>query len=171
MKKLCQSIPELAQKRYPQQVHRAQFVCQVFTKVFTLFGTCHQVYDSGSQLSVNCFGRTLFIHTEADIDRFMAFYRDSFPRATITPKLHMLEDHVVPFLSEWGVGLGFLGEHGAESIHARFNALRRNFVKIPNPTKRLHAIMHEHLLQVCPNNLDLMPEKAKRVFKNPRNKD
>lgn len=42
----------------------------------------------------------------------------SLMHATITPKLHMLEDHVIPFLTKWGVGLGFLGEHGAESIHA-----------------------------------------------------
>lgn len=60
----------------------------------------------------------LLIFTEVDIDKFLSLYRDSFPHATITPKLHMLEDHVIPFLTKWGVGLGFLGEHGAESIHA-----------------------------------------------------
>ncbi len=74
-----------------------------------------------------------------------------------------------PRLKKWGVGLGFLGEHGAESIHARFNTLRRTFAKIPDPTKRLHAILKEHLLQVCPDNLDKMPEVQKRVFKKPRN--
>ena len=43
-----------------------------------------------------------FLLSETDIDKFMDFYRDSFPRATITPKLHLLEDHVVPFLEKWG---------------------------------------------------------------------
>ena len=43
---------------------------------------------------------------ETDIDLFLSFYRDSFPHATVTPKLHMLEDHVVPFLQEFGVGIG-----------------------------------------------------------------
>lgn len=104
-----------------------------------------------------------------DIDKFLKFYRDSFPHASITPKLHMLEDHVIPFLRKWRVGLGFLGEHGAESIHARFNSLRRAFIKIPDPVKRLHAIMKEHLLQVCPENLDKMPAKVPRAFKRPRN--
>ncbi len=56
--------------------------------------------------------------------QFYDVYRDTFPNATITPKLHMLEDHTIPFLKKWGVGLGFLGERGAESIHARFNTLR-----------------------------------------------
>ncbi len=74
------------------------------------------------------------INTEADIDKFLETYWNKFPHATVTPKLHMLEDHTIPFLKKWGVGLGFLGEHGAESIHARFNSLRRTFDKIPDPT-------------------------------------
>ena len=98
----------------------------------------------------------------------MDFYRDSFPHATVTPKLHILEDHVVPFLEKWGVGLGFLGEHGAESIHARFNSIRRVHAKITNPVKRLYSIMNEHLLQVCPDNLVKFPVKEKRKFKKPR---
>ena len=76
----------------------------------------------------------------------MAQYRDSFPYATVTPKLHMLEDHVVPFLKKWKVGFGFLGEQGAESIHARFNSLRRNFANMPNPVQRLKSILNEHCL-------------------------
>ena len=56
------------------------------------------------------------------IDAFLAFYRDAFPQATVLPKMHMLEDHVIPFLKKWKVGLGFLGEQGAESVHARFNS-------------------------------------------------
>ncbi len=98
----------------------------------------------------------------------MDFYRDSFPHATVTPKLHMLEDHVVPFLEKWGVGLGFLGEHGAESIHARFNSIRLNHVRITNPVKRLNSIMKEHFLQVCPENLEKFPVKEARKFKKPR---
>ncbi len=62
---------------------------------------------------------------ESDIDAFLLFYRSSFPHATITPKLHMVEDHIVDFIRRWRVGLGMLGEQGAESIHARFNQLER----------------------------------------------
>ena len=103
----------------------------------------------------------------------MSCYWESFPHATVTPKLHMLEDHmledhVIPFLMKFKVGLGFLGEHGAESIHSRFNKLRRNFVTVPNQTNRLYDILKEHLLQVCPDNLAKTPEIEKRVFKKPR---
>jgi hypothetical protein len=80
----------------------------------------------------------------------------------------MLEDHIVPFLQKWGVGLGFLGEHGAESIHARFNALRRSFIRFPDRTKKLYSMMKEHLLQVCPENVDKKPEMVPRKFKKPR---
>lgn len=40
-----------------------------------------------------------------NIDKFLTHYWESFPDATITPKLHMLQDHVVPFLRKWRVGL------------------------------------------------------------------
>ena len=102
------------------------------------------------------------------IDKFLEAYREFFPHATITPKLHTLEDHVIPFLTKWGIGLGFLGEHGAESIHARFNELRRKNAKITEPTKRLYSMMFDHYLQVCPDNIQKMPEKTKRVFKKAR---
>ncbi|ORU90925.1 MAG: hypothetical protein A6F71_08250 [Cycloclasticus sp. symbiont of Poecilosclerida sp. M] len=87
-------------------------------------------------------------HTETRIDTFISFYQDAFPHATVTPKLH----NVVPFLKKWKVkvGFGFLGEQGAESIHARFNAIRRNFTNMPNRVTRLQAILNEHLTQVCP---------------------
>ena len=55
-----------------------------------------------------------------NIARFMAYYRSQFPTATVTPKLHMLEEHV-PWIKRWGMGFGLLGEQGAESIHAYFN--------------------------------------------------
>ena len=39
----------------------------------------------------------------------------------ITPKLHLPEEHVVPLMEVLDVGVGLLGEHGAESIHSTFN--------------------------------------------------
>ena len=40
---------------------------------------------------------------------FMHHYRDVFPESSITPKLHILEDHMVNFLQNWRVGCGLLG--------------------------------------------------------------
>ena len=43
----------------------------------------------------------------------------AFPDSSISPKMHLLEDHIIPWAKEWHVGFGLLGEQGAESIHAR----------------------------------------------------
>lgn len=88
----------------------------------------------------------------------MAYYRDSFPHATVLPKMHMMEDHLVPFLRKWKVGLGFLGEQGAESIHARFNSIKRNYSNMPNSAQRLKSVVTEHLRQICPQNIDKVPQ-------------
>lgn len=104
--------------------------------------------------------------TEKHIDDFMSLYRDYFPNATVTPKLHLLEDHVVPFVRRFRVGFGFLGEQGAESIHARFNQIRHAHTGIRNPVQRLASILTEHLTQVCPDNVVKKPEPKKRKKKD-----
>ncbi|XP_068696826.1 uncharacterized protein [Montipora foliosa] len=63
----------------------------------------------------------LFLFLEADIKMFLKCIREKFPDMTITAKLHMLEDHVCPFLRRWHMGLGFYGEQGIEGIHSKFN--------------------------------------------------
>ena len=54
----------------------------------------------------------------------MCFFRDAWPNESITPKLHLLEHHVCPFLEEWGGALGMYGEQGMESLHATMNSLK-----------------------------------------------
>ena len=74
-------------------------------------------------ITSTCTTHTLFT-TEEAITTFMAYYRRMFPEASITVKLHMLEEHLVPFLTQWnGVGFGLMAEQGAESIHHEFNGL------------------------------------------------
>ena len=54
----------------------------------------------------------------------------------ITPKLHLLEEHVVNQMiyQYLGSGLGLLGEQGGELIHAKFNSLLRVYADITNQT-------------------------------------
>ena len=84
------------------------------------------------------------------IEEFMAYYRSTFPDTSITPKLHMLEDHILPFLEKWRVGFGLMGEQGAESIHTAFNQLNQVYANIHNGVDRLHYIMVEHHRRVSP---------------------
>ena len=68
----------------------------------------------------------------------------------VTPKLHMLEDHVVPFLRRWRVGLGMLNELGT---------LQRTYGSMRNKVERLKCVVEE---QINPQNLSQLPLAAKR---------
>lgn len=74
----------------------------------------------------------------------------------------MIEDHVVPFLQQWKVGLGMLGEQGAEGIHARFNQLERTYCNMANGVDRLRAMVSDHFRQVNPDNVTLQPPAKKK---------
>ena len=92
----------------------------------------------------------------------MAYYRAHFSSATVTPKLHMLEEHVQPWVERWGVGFGILSEQGAESIHAYFNSLKRTYSGIPDSLKRLKQMMVEHHLHIAPDNTTARPLVQKK---------
>ena len=100
--------------------------------------------------------------TEANIDIFMSFYRRELPHSRISPKMHMLEDHIVPWIRRWGMGMGFHSEQGAESIHARFNSMLRTYSNIRNPLERLGKVVQEHNLKNLPQLLNLRPIVKRR---------
>lgn len=97
----------------------------------------------------------------------MAYYREKFPLASVLPKMHMLEEHVIPWLKRWHVGFGLLGEQGVESIHAHFNSYGRTFRSIPEEVARLRQLMKAHLLHISPDNIAATPAVKKRRRKNP----
>ena len=92
----------------------------------------------------------------------MDYYRLEFPRATVLPKQHMLEDHVIPWLEKWKVGFGCMGEQGAESIHASFNNVERVYASTANRVQRLQGVLQHHYLQFNPDNVSLKPSPAKK---------
>ncbi len=98
---------------------------------------------------------------ENSIKDFMKAYRMANKR--VTPKLHMLEDHIVPWIRRWGVGVGFHSEQGAESIHTHFNTLQRIYASTRNPTQRLERVMKEHYLKNCPENRARIPTIKRRT--------
>ena len=58
--------------------------------------------------------------------------------------IHILECHTVEWLSLDSLhqaGCGLMGEQGAESIHAKFNSLKRTYSSIRNPLDKLKSIM------------------------------
>ena len=106
------------------------------------------------------------LYTESDIDEFLHYYRSTFPHSTITPKLHMVEDHILEFIHLWKVGLGLLAEQGAESIHATFNTLERTYCNMPNRLDRLKSMVTEHYRQTHPRVIGRQPpppQKRKKI--------
>ena len=95
----------------------------------------------------------------------MNYIRVEFPDESITPKLHLLEDHVLEFISRWKIGLGMYGEQGAESIHPEFNELRKIHCGIPSDIERIKTIFEQHHMKVRPEARSLIPEKKVRNLK------
>ena len=87
---------------------------------------------------------------EQNILNFMADYRTNFPTANILPKMHILEDHVVPWVRKWRIGSGVMGEQGAESIHAHIARLEAQYGNIVNPLEELRYVFNEHNLESVP---------------------
>ena len=80
----------------------------------------------------------------------MRFYQTHFPEESILTKMHMLEAHVPGWVEKWGVGLGLMGEQGAERIHTSLNNIERFYLNMPNKMDRLLCVVREHHLRVTP---------------------
>ena len=161
-------VVEVAEKHCPTVLSQAKVIEAKYKKIISLFGECQALYDGKSitdseieelgkpPLSVLCLLRLLLCFvglSETKIKEFMTYYRDSFAWATVIPKMHMLEVHVIPWLKMWHIGFGLMGEQGAESIHTYFNSLKRVFHSTPDPVLRLRRMMNEHLLHIAPSNI------------------
>ena len=80
----------------------------------------------------------------------MACYRSSFPKASITPKLHLLEDHTLEQLQRFRTGFGLLNEQGGELIHTEFNRTGRVVHGMKDPLQRLMTTVKRHHLSTTP---------------------
>ena len=78
-------------------------------------------------------------------------YRENFPHATVHPKMHIIEDHMVPWLKRWRLGSGLMGEQGTESIHAHLMKLERTHQGIPNELDCFRYIVKECMLESDPS--------------------
>ena len=85
----------------------------------------------------------LYDNIQEKINTYMECYRQLFPGKVI-PKQHFLEDHVVSWITKWGVGLSLHGEQGGESIHHSFNQLMSTNCGIRNELSRLMAVVRDH---------------------------
>ena len=76
----------------------------------------------------------------------MAAFRQNFPEASVTPKMHLLEYHALDQLAMFGVGFGLLNEQGGELIHTEFNRTGR----VADDVQQLLTTMKRHHLATTP---------------------
>lgn len=160
-------------------------VCDKFKKAFELFGACHRGYsgmvmdeEAINQLGTHIVSNytltyllsQLLSFVDLDIKRFMSYYRtnfpkESFPNASVLPKMHLLEAHMVDWLRRYHLGTGFMGEQGAESIHAHLNRLESTYGSMRNRLDRLKQIFTMYTVEVDPSLQTLKPEVMTRKRK------
>ncbi|KAL5491318.1 hypothetical protein EMCRGX_G016581 [Ephydatia muelleri] len=152
---LCNSIVSTAED-YPPLCSEARAISQKYLSLFNLFQKCHNIYDK------NIVSDEEIEQLEDSIGAFMAFYRKNFATHSVLPKMHFLEVHVVPYLKQWHMGFGFLGEQGVESIHHYFNDLERTYCGVRDPAQKLQLMLKEHTLHTAPSNVAARPEIKRR---------
>lgn len=156
------------QRHCPTVVSKEIEIGAKFSKVLTLFHHCHEIYDGNvvTDTEIADLGKCMDNH-KLNIYPFTHLlsknsWQESFPTVTVIPKMHMLEEHVEPWLNEWHTGFRMMGEQGAESIHAYFNRQDKMFDVMPYQVQRLKHKMKEHLLHVAPANIAAKPPIKKR---------
>ncbi|XP_065655233.1 uncharacterized protein LOC136081633 [Hydra vulgaris] len=144
---LCNSIPNLVVELgfNDTDIHRETIeVCKNFKVLFSKFGICHKLINSCNQ-----FNEDNKQDLENRIKDFMKYFRENWPNASITPKLHLLEYHALPFIRKWGVGLGTYGEQGGESLHAEINRMKSTYCHMKG-VRRLKSMMNGHFIKNNP---------------------
>eukprot|EP00731_Ephydatia_muelleri_P023365 Em0015g948a len=133
---LSSCMVEVAKAKCPALVASATREQTGFRRSLSLLRQCHQIYDQN--------------------------YIDE-SQCNELVKMHMLEEHTVPWARKTHVGFGLLGEQEAESIHARFNGLQRTYHSVPDKVQQLVLMVKEHLLSVAPQNVAAIPPLTKRI--------
>ncbi len=152
----------------------ADEVADLFARAFNLFGHCHTGYNSSTYMNdkdidklgnIKFYTMTYYYYSdflETHIANFMEYYRERFPSATVLPKMHILEEHVVPWIRRWRLASGLMGEQGAESIHAHIMKLERVHQGVASDLDRLKYIFKEQTLESAPSLTCLRPPLNKR---------
>ena len=92
----------------------------------------------------------LFLYSDLAIKEFFEFFRATFPGESITLKMHILEEHVLPEIQFTGFGLGLLSEQGGELIHRKWNLIKESTASIGDPVKRLVSTLKKYSMRVMP---------------------
>ena len=120
-KKLLDNIPVL------EQICVDMSASQKVWKIVSAFKSFKSVVES-------CFGQELKPSFGEDIAKFTGDYMAIGIR--ITPKVHIVMDHVSEFCSSWNCGLGRFSEQSSEGVHREFRRYwERHLIKDTSATR------------------------------------
>ncbi len=140
----------------PDIIERAEAIKEKYTETFKLYSAVYKMTSHSNYIP-----ETEHTNIQDAIDKFMAHYRKTFPDSSIPLKLHLMEDHMVPWLKEFPFGFGLMGEQGSESVHAQVNRIKRRYAAMKSATKRLHTTIQEQHLKCAPELKGYIPDKKK----------
>ena len=103
-----------------------------------------------NKVRVAAFGEHLGSSLEADVAQFRSCYMELL--IPITPKVHIIIDHLVDFCKRHGSALGPFSEQASESVHADFSQIWQHYRVAPNhdrfADKLLSAVVKYNSLHV-----------------------
>ncbi|EFP11705.1 hypothetical protein CRE_27775 [Caenorhabditis remanei] len=79
------------------------------------------------------------------VKSFLIELRTTYPDMTVTPKLHILASHVMPFIEKFGVW-GKTSEQSIEHFHRLLARLERQFGQVSDIITRYKCILLSHNL-------------------------
>ena len=157
---LTQAPAAVVQDRCPTFQDDVDVITVRYQQLFTAYADCRAIFSGCSAIS-----DTDLQTLEVNIKRFLHLCRTEIIARTsgnITPKLHLLEEHTIPMMERLRVGLGLLGEHGAESIHSAFNNYETLFKNMSCKLARLRTMADQHLLACVMELSNIRPQSQKR---------
>ena len=143
---------------------KARSIKQTFDTLFKSYSKVHSLISSSRKID-----QSEHDEIQESISTYMQNYRDYFPGKTISPKMHILENHLLPFIKNFGFGFGLLSEQGGELLHASMVRFSTRASGIRNDIKRMKSIVESHHIQISPSLRTLYPVKEERIFKKDRN--
>ena len=102
----------------------------------------------------------------------MEKHRFIFPYATVLPKIHVMEDHTIPWLRRYHVDAGLMGELARGSVHSsHMMLLERVYQGIPNEVDGYKYIFKEKMLEFAPSLTSLRPKPIRRKKEDSDNEE
>ena len=160
---LTQAPVTVVEERCPNLLQEAHTIAGRYRQLIPAYAACSAIFSKNSSVSPEELSSLSVL-----IEDFLASWRKEIVERQlghITLKLHLLEQHTLPLMTKLRVGIGLLGEHGAESIHSTFNNYDSDFKNIPLASQRLKTIADQHLLSCVTDINNLRPIQVPRKRK------